>query len=121
MVEEDPGLENLLALDGQMFAPKEGYLLKFEVKRVDPTPERPHGISYSLTVHDSSGERIYGMDNAHSVKVGKSGHRGRATEFDHVHQEGPKGKVRPYHYTDAQTLLDDFYKAAWRCMGMEGE
>lgn len=114
----NPGLEALLELDGQMFAPMDGYLLKFDAKRVSPTPQRPHGIRYSLTLHDRDGRRLYGIDNAHSVKKAGKGHQGRAQAYDHVHR-GRDGKVRPYQYTDAQTLLNDFYDAAWR--RMEGE
>jgi hypothetical protein len=56
--------------------------VKFVVKRVDTTPEQPHGLRYSLTLHAGSGERLVGFDNAHPVQptagpAGKS--RKRAT------------------------------------------
>ncbi len=49
----DPGLDALLLLDGEMFfADAAGkYLVKFAVKRVAPSVARPHGLSYSLTLH----------------------------------------------------------------------
>jgi hypothetical protein len=47
----DPTLDTLLALDGQVFFvdDKARFWVKFEVKRVEPSEERPHGLRYSLT------------------------------------------------------------------------
>jgi len=47
----DRSLDTLLDLDGQVFVvdPNGEYWVKFSVQRVDPTPERPHGLNYSLT------------------------------------------------------------------------
>ena len=39
--------------------------VKFDSWRVDPTAEIPHGIRYSLTLHDRFNHRILGYDNAH--------------------------------------------------------
>jgi len=30
--------------------------VKFEIRRVEPTTERPHGLRYSLTLHDPKGK-----------------------------------------------------------------
>ncbi len=48
----DPNLDTLLLLDGESFvADKTGKLwVKFDVKRVDASAQRPHGIKYSLTL-----------------------------------------------------------------------
>ena len=56
----DPGLDDLLALDGVTLVvdPVGNLWVKFVAHRVEPTPERPHGISYSLTLHAADGERI---------------------------------------------------------------
>jgi len=35
-----------------------------DVARVGVTPERPHGIKYSLTLHAPDGTRLIGFDNA---------------------------------------------------------
>jgi hypothetical protein len=53
----DFGVDALLELDGQVFVvdPGGAYWVKFVVHRVDPSPERPHGLNYSLTLHDSAG------------------------------------------------------------------
>ena len=45
---EDASLETLLNLDGEIFPMDNGYRTKFEVIRVTPTKQIPHGIKYSL-------------------------------------------------------------------------
>jgi hypothetical protein len=66
-------LEFLLAFDGRIHHLEEGYWIKFEIKRVKATKERPHGLSYSFTLHDPEGARLVGFDNAHGVSVWGSG------------------------------------------------
>ena len=65
-----PGVDVLLDLDGQVFVvdAKGGYGVRFSVNRVASTPERPHGLQYSLTLHGPDGSRLIGFDNAHSVR-----------------------------------------------------
>lgn len=103
----DPGFDTLLLLDGEVFFvdARGTHFVKFVVKRVDPSPERPHGLSYSLTLHDEKGERLVGFDNAHPVpsQQGPAGKRGK---YDHRHRFK---SVRPYEYQDAATLLADFW------------
>ena len=72
-----------------------------------PTRERPHGIDYSLTLHGPDGQRLTGYDNAHVVRptTGPSG-RSRSRQA-HRHRHG---RVRPYAYEDAATLLADFWR-----------
>jgi len=48
----DHELEALLSLDGQEFRFTKGYAIKFEIRRVVPSLGRPHGVKYSLTLHD---------------------------------------------------------------------
>jgi hypothetical protein len=67
MHETDHGLEFLLAFDGRVHVFEEGYWVKFEIKRVKSTKERPHGLSYSFTLHGPDGKRLLGFDNAHGV------------------------------------------------------
>ena len=59
----DPGLDTLLDLDGQVYVvdPTSNHWVKFSVKQVEPSPERPHGLSYSLTLHADDGERLVGF------------------------------------------------------------
>lgn len=105
----DPTLDSLLFLDGVSYVVEAdgACWVKFVVKRVPATPEKPHGLDYSLTLHDASGERLLGFDNAHQVQVGSG--PGSRTRIEHDHQH--KGKrVRFYGYSDAATLLADFWK-----------
>ena len=96
----------MLDLHGQTFFVDENHWVKFEVRRIEATPEKPHGLSYSLTLHDASGERLVGFDNAHAVSDVK-GPGGKAKrKFDHKHR---LRTIRPYDYSDAGTLLEDFW------------
>ena len=61
------GLEFLLAFDGRIHHLEEGYWIKFEIERVKATKKRPHGLSYSFTLHAPDGTRLVGFDNAHGV------------------------------------------------------
>ena len=105
----DPSLDTLLDLDGQILVidATGDHWVRFNVKRVPPTPERPHGIDYSLTLHGRAGQRLVGFDNAHAVQptAGPSGRSRRRRDHRHRH-----GAVRPYAYQDAATLLADFWR-----------
>ena len=73
------------------------------------TPEKPHGLDYSLTLHDGGGERLLGFDNAHSIREGSGPGARTRIEYDHKH----KGeRIRFYDYKDAMTLLTDFWTEA---------
>ncbi len=64
---EDYELKTLLNLDGQTYW-LEKYWTKIEAKQVEVTVHRPHGIKYSLTLHNKNNTRILGFDNAHRIK-----------------------------------------------------
>jgi len=49
---EDPSLDTLLSLDGEIFPMDNGYWVKIDARRVAPNARIPHGIRYSLTLHD---------------------------------------------------------------------
>jgi hypothetical protein len=107
---KDAELQTLLDLDGSMFWPNPHYWVKFEAKSVAPTKQIPHGIRYSLTLHDRNNTRILGFDNAHAVK--KRGrptkkYSGRIITWDHVHKIK---KTVPYKFESASQLLNDFWK-----------
>ena len=99
----DLGLDDLLALDGVALVvdPAGNHWVKFVCLKVPPSPERPHGVSYSLTLHAANGERIVGFDNAHPV-----GRQKRGGPQDHRHRLRTVGA---YDYQDAATLLADFW------------
>ncbi len=48
----DQGLKYLLELAGEVFPMDNGYWTKFEVRLVEPNNNIPHGVRYSLTLHD---------------------------------------------------------------------
>lgn len=102
-------IDTLLDLDGIIIEQVSGCWTKFEVQRIaQPTEEIPHGIRYSLTLHDRHGERIMGFDNAHAVKSRKKGkHQGRRT-YDHRHRNSTDEGI-PYEFIDGHQLLKDFW------------
>lgn len=104
--EADRSLDTLLDLHGQTFFIDDEHWVKFVVIRVPATPQRPHGLSYSLSLHDAKGTRLVGFDNAHPVAEA-SGPAGKGKRrLDHKHR---LRTVRPYDYADAATLVQDFW------------
>ena len=108
MIDRDPSLDTLLDLDGELFVIDDGgHWVKFEVKQVPASAERPHGLRYSFTLHAKSGERLVGFDNAHPVAA-QSGPAKRSRKGPHDHKHRLR-TVRPYDYQDAASLLTDFW------------
>ena len=106
--DRDLGLDTLLDLHGQtLFVDENGHWVKFVVLRTEVTPDRPHGLSYSLTLHAPDGKRLVGFDNAHPVRRRRGPGRRAPAESDHRHR---LRTVQPYEYTDAATLLEDFWE-----------
>ena len=98
---------------------KRGYWLKFEIARVHATANRPHGLSYSFTLHAPEGTRLIGFDNAHDVPARGSRFKRRNESTDHWHRTG-KDLGRPYEFKDAETLLDDFFDEVERVLRDRG-
>jgi hypothetical protein len=100
----DPTLDMLLDLDGQVLVidPDGGYWVGFVVTRIPISPDKPHGLDYSLTLHSAEGDRLVCYDNAHPVHKQK-----RGEPQDHRHR---LRVVKAYDYRDAATLLADFSK-----------
>ena len=48
---EDPGIITLVELHDQIIDQGKGYWIKIEARRVVATPDIPHGVRYSLTLH----------------------------------------------------------------------
>jgi hypothetical protein len=86
--------------------PSGGYWVKFEVKQAAATPERPHGLRYSFTLHAANGERLVGFDNAHGVMSGAGPGAKMPETFDHRHRHR---SIKPYEYQDAASLIADFW------------
>jgi hypothetical protein len=117
--EPDYGLEFLLAFDGRIHHLEGGYWLKFEIKLVETTADRPHGLSYSFTLHAPDGARLIGFDNAHGVPAAGSRFKRRPDATDHWHRtENDPG--RPYAFTDAEMLIDDFFNEVERVLSERG-
>ena len=111
MTDIDYELEFLISLDGSEFRLATDYMVKIEARAVEATKHRPHGVKYSLTLHDPTGRRIYGMDNAHGVR--------RRTEHDHRHVYGRRQMVG-YAYRGPSELLADFYREVERILAERG-
>ncbi|HYF97835.1 MAG TPA: DUF6516 family protein [Coxiellaceae bacterium] len=102
--------ELLLELDGVSYVIDDllGLWVKFEVKRVKQTAIRPHGIKYSLSLHDKFNARLMGFDNAHSISY-RLKQKARAVRItDHWHEDY-RDSGQPYHYVSAERLLTDFW------------
>ena len=101
----DPTLDALLELDGQVLVvdPEGGNWIRFVVTPIRASPDKPHGVDYSLTLHGPDGERLVGFDNAHPVA-----RRKRGDPQDHRHR---LRSIRSYEYRDAATLLADFWES----------
>jgi hypothetical protein len=111
----DTGIETLLDLHGITYRLEAGYWVKFEARRVAISRQIPHGIYYSLTLHDRNNIRVIGFDNAHGYpppKRKKFG--GRKVAWDHRHN---REKIFPYEYENAAQLLEDFWEEVERLVG----
>lgn len=110
----DFDLETLLNLNGEMFPMENGCWTKFEAFRVGPSQQIPHGISYSLTLHDKNNRRVIGFDNAHAIKPKRKKYGARKVTWDHKHQQE---KVFSYEFETAGQLLGDFWEAVEAYLG----
>ncbi|HMA73968.1 MAG TPA: DUF6516 family protein [Xanthobacteraceae bacterium] len=105
-----------MAYDGRVHHLDMGYWLKFEIGRVEPTPERPWGLRYAFALHDPEGDRLIEFDNdAHATpprgsRVRRAGHEG-----DHWHRSG-SDPGRLYTFTTADQLLADFFTEVRRAL-----
>ena len=110
----DIGLMTLLDLDGSILEQEGGYWIKIEARRVPSSEHAPHGIRYSLTLHDKLGTRVLGYDNAHAVKPPKKFRfAGQRLPYDHRHRTSSDKGV-PYVFESAHRLLEDFFAEADR-------
>lgn len=118
-VDKEHALEFLLAFDGRLHHYPEGYFVKFEIKQVEPSEQRPHGLRYSFTLHDPAGKRLVGFDNAHPVVPQGSRYKKKPVATDHWHRtEDDVG--RPYKFESAEKLVDDFFDEVERVLKARG-
>ncbi len=114
---DDFTLSALLDLDGHRFTIENGeYTIKFVVSLTRPTENIPHGIRYSLTLHDKNGIRVLGYDNSnHDYRpLSKRQYVARRIEWDHRHH---KETVTQYGFSTAANLLEDFWEDVRRVIG----
>jgi len=108
-------LEFLLDFNGRIHHLDGGYWLKFEIRRTESTPERPHGLSYSLTRHAPDGIRLVGFDNTHAVRPTSTRTTNPRSQYDRWHRTtddpGP-----PYRFVDAEPLACDFFDEVERLL-----
>lgn len=108
-MQPDAALDTLLELHGSVIDQENGYWIKLEAWRVEASPQIPHGVRYSLTLHEPYGKRILGYDNAHAVKPPRNyKYAGRIRAYDHKHRH-ISDKGIPYEFKDAQQLMVDFF------------
>ncbi len=108
MSEGELSLQYLLDLDGEEIHYEGGYVVRFRIRQTEKSEERPHGISYSLTLHGPDGERLLGYDNAHAVTHRGSRFKANPTAHDHWHRD-ETDDGRPYEFTSAEQLVADFF------------
>jgi hypothetical protein len=114
---EGSALERLLDLDEEIMEVGKGFWVEISAARVRPTPTRPHGIDYSLCLLDPDGTRLVCYDNSHPVCTGRPPSRKKSKTNDHKHDSK---SVVPYEYTNAETLMEDFWNDVDRVLKEEG-
>jgi hypothetical protein len=113
---DDSTLYLLLDLDGEILEMGQGYWVEIHATRIPPTPEKPHGIDYSLCLFDPKDRCLVRYDNAHPIRVNARS-RKRTTTSDHVHR---RKEVKPYSYSNAETLVSDFWTDVERILKKRG-
>jgi len=111
--DDQEALEHLLDYDGMVYVLRDGYWLKFAIRRVPVSPHRPHGIDYAFTMHAPTNERIFGLDNDHAVPHPGGRHVAPPVEYDHLHRD-EHDRGRPYRYSSAVALVEDFFDGVQR-------
>ena len=107
-------LELLLSLDSAVYEMAPGVIVEFAVRRTQITPQRPHGISYTLVLRPKAGGVPWvRFDNAHAVE--QKGRGRRRVIYDHWHRTA-EDDGRPYAFSTALKLLDDFWREVKRTL-----
>jgi hypothetical protein len=94
-------------MNGIQYRLDKGYWVKFSAHTVDASDQRPHGMSYSMSLHDRNGSRVVGFDNAHAVRTKKAKYAAKKVTWDHKHKHC---QVTEYEFDTAAQLMDDFWK-----------
>ena len=111
---DDGELELLLSLDEAAYEMAPGVVVEFMARRTRVTPQRPHGISYALVLRSKPGGAPWiRFDNAHPIAQRGPGRR--RVVYDHWHRTSDD-EGRPYVFTTALKLLDDFWREVKRTL-----
>ncbi|NPD69993.1 hypothetical protein HN018_27400 (plasmid) [Lichenicola cladoniae] len=108
----DDGMRRLLDYHRRRIWMANGWCLRFQVKEVALTQERPYGIKYSFTLHDMDMARLLGFDNAHGLP--------RRIAYDHQHKFKRTERLVPYIYHGTDELLVDFFDEVERACLADG-
>lgn len=112
---DDYELQTLLSFNNLVYYMKEGrYWVKFDVYKVTPTKHVPHGIRYSITLHDRNNTRIIGYDNAHNCLPKSKSYKAQKVTWDHIHK---REKVEAYEFDSASQLIEDFWETVNQFIG----
>lgn len=104
------GLETLLDLDGTVLVQEGNYWVHIRAWLVQRSQKIPHGVRYSLTLHNTAGERILGYDNAHFPTERKANFsRVRKTRSNDHRHPYKRSESISYEYHSAYQLLTDFF------------
>lgn len=96
-------MSRLLDFDHRRYWLINGWSIRFRIAEIEASPERPHGIKYSFTLHDHDGSRLLGFDNAHGVP--------RVETYDHRHRFRRPKQLVAYEFRGADELICDFFAA----------
>lgn len=120
MMLSDDELELLLSLESARFEMAPRVVVEFSARRTAVTPERPHGISYALMLRPKTGGPPWvRFDNAHRVETRGVRYGTRRATHEHWHRTA-KDRGRPYEFTTAIQLLDDFWREIKRTLDEKG-
>ena len=108
----DDSLLRLLSDDRRRYWLENGWSIRFRIAQAAVSAHRPHGVRYSLTLHDEANRRLLGFDNAHGLP--------RLQAYDHRHRFRRTGQLLPYEWHGADQLIGDFFGAVERACAMEG-
>lgn len=114
------GRDYLLDLHLSRIGYDNGYWVTIRVFEIEPDEGRPHGLQYSVTLHDENDARILGYDNSHAVDVatGPARKSRKPKRFDHIDRRGRKSV--PYEFTTPFQLLADFFAEVDEILKKEG-
>jgi hypothetical protein len=89
------------------------------VRRTERTATRPHGVRYALVFRPAQGEPFVRFDNAHAAERPGGRFVETSPAYDHWHRD-ELDPGRPYTFTTAAQLLDDFWREVKRVMKEKG-